>query len=362
METSVLTLWRIGIVAKDKLPKQNMIEVYPQEEFFLVNGDVTEKTQLDVETKTIDDKHRSVNINRSVTIVAKWIDLNGGNRITSPDVTVGMTVILFKVGSTEEYRWSTLGYEADLAKLEHVEYLFSNKPKRDDGKSTKFYTTSYTFIVSTLKKFIRLKTVNNDGEAAKYDIELDTKAGHFTFTDNFKNSIHLNSVKGWLNTAINEMISIITKVFKLTVTDDMVISVGKNFNTHASDKINSTARVHTITASEEVNVTSPGKINVVATKLVNITGSDVLLNGNKIKVTSAEKMELGGTGIEIRSKDLNIVNDNTNDNFIILLTECLYKILNEKRFDSLNGLTHLEPGYKSDVEEIIKKIKNFKKG
>ena len=67
-------------------------------------------------------------------------------------------------------------------------------------------------------------------------------------------------------------------------------------------------------------------------------------------------------GIEIRSKDLNIVNDNTNDNFIILLTECLYRILNEKRFDSLNGLTHLEPGYKSDVEEIINKIKNFKKG
>ncbi len=200
VETSKLRLYSMGVVVEDKPEYVDIVMVSPvevlniQPEGNMKSAKKTYKGQKSgVNISTFNTQHESTNY-----LKAKWIPFGHSNRITAPDVCAGETVILFKYADVDEYYWTTIFREPSLRRLETVQYAWSNV---SGGASEVSFDkeTSYWFEVSTKHKYITLKTANNDGEVARYEMTLDTANGQFKLMDSNGNLALLDSSSGtWL--------------------------------------------------------------------------------------------------------------------------------------------------------------------
>lgn len=142
-------------------------------------------------------------VNDSITsrnyLIASWRPFFEPNRVTPPTVRKNETVMLFKFGNVEEYFWTTISHEPHIRRLEKARYAWSNK-NPDEGGFTKYdKETSYWFEVDTINKKITLKTNDNDGEEAKYEIVINTGEGFIEAKDNKDNKLKWQSEDGELN-------------------------------------------------------------------------------------------------------------------------------------------------------------------
>lgn len=192
---SGLKIHSMGIVVEDKPEGTDYILVSPVEELNLQeSGLIREKSKDFVGNKkstssvNFDTEHESKNYVR-----AKWTDISGGNRTTSPDVVAGETVLLLKYAEVDEYFWCDFGREPSLRRLEDVLYSFSNQPSKGAEYDKQ---TSYWVQVSPRKKLLHIHTADNDGELTTYDIKIDTKKGHLEIKDGLGNFIEMNSAAG----------------------------------------------------------------------------------------------------------------------------------------------------------------------
>jgi hypothetical protein len=112
--------------------------------------------------------------------------------MTSPDVRRGEEVVIWRFGDTDQYWWCTLQQDKKLRRLETVIYGFSNV--REENIEMK-HDNMYWFEISTHRKNIRFHTAKNDGEPFAYTLQLNTKTGFFTLTDDVGNYILLDSEK-----------------------------------------------------------------------------------------------------------------------------------------------------------------------
>ena len=207
MEDSKFKLYSLGIVAKDKPTATDTISVMPIEHITDTKGDINQES--DYESKAKDHKKvpsQSKSVSKN-TIDATWIPLGGSNRISSPDVIAGETVLIFTYADTNEYYWTTYLREPSIRRLEKVLYGYSNMSS--GARSESFdRETSYWFEVDTLNKYVKLHTSDNDGELTTYDITINTKEGVLEIKDGVGNSVLMNSSEGSLTVTMNSKVTL----------------------------------------------------------------------------------------------------------------------------------------------------------
>ncbi len=234
---SKLKLYAIGIATADKKPGSDQLIVFPVEELVGILGDVskaTTKVTGSIPDSTGAVKH--INASGQNTIVASWLPMSAGNRITAPDVYKGETVRIYRYADTSDYYWAAMFREPSIRRLEDVVYAYSNIKS---GNKAFDKTTSYWINISTRNKRVQLHTANNDGEQAAYDVIIDTANGTFTVEDNLGNNLVLDSVAGTLVGTINNSITLNTKTAVINTSSDTQVNTNTaEINASSSTTVN----------------------------------------------------------------------------------------------------------------------------
>lgn len=188
---SKLQFYSLGIVAVNKLPSSELIEVTPVEEFPMLDGELSDAISL-YKTESVDytGGHNSKEIATTVTIEAQWLPINNSNRRTPPDVRRGEKVVIYRFADTDKYWWNTLFNDSKLRRLETVIYTFINESNENTDISP---DNTYYLEISTHKKLMHVHTAKNDGEPFSYDVQINAKEGIIIITDDAGNYFELNS-------------------------------------------------------------------------------------------------------------------------------------------------------------------------
>ena len=120
---SKLRFYSIGVVASNKALSSNVIEVTPIEELPMLDGEIDSNTTNET-AKGVDasGKNYQSSVTMGNSIQAEWLRLGSANRMTSPDVRRGESVIIYQFGDADKYYWNTLKNDSQLRKLETVVY------------------------------------------------------------------------------------------------------------------------------------------------------------------------------------------------------------------------------------------------
>lgn len=214
--------YSLGYVAKDKEKDKFYIEVAPIEQLPSADGKIVGTNIVNDNVKDSVGKSISNVVNKSTTLLAKWVKLDGSNRVNPPDVCKGETVFIYTFNSTDAYFWSTMFVEPDLRKRERAMYFWSNK---GSVTGADWANKGYSMIVDTYDKYILLHTTDNDGEAAAYDIEIDTGKGTISISDNAENKLVLTTTEHKLQIKTNASIELETKKFSIKNSVGEVMSI-----------------------------------------------------------------------------------------------------------------------------------------
>lgn len=190
MESSELKMYSYGVVAANKSPQSNEIQVTPVEKVPMNNGELTDNLDSrNVKGEDADGATFEATVRSANTLTARWLPF-GSNRKTSPDVRRGEKVCIWKFADADKYYWSELEYDPKLRKLETVIWAFSNtKSEGDDATED----TTYFLEISTHTKTVHFHTSTSDGEPYGYDFVLNTKDGIFQFFDTIQNAFFMDS-------------------------------------------------------------------------------------------------------------------------------------------------------------------------
>ena len=245
---SRLHFYSLGIVAANKALDSDEIEVTAIEENPMLSGDITDNVELYKATSVNSEKdYKDIEVQTTLTIKAKWLPINNSNRMSSPDVRRGETVVIYKFADVDKYWWNTLYNDSKLRRLETVIYGFVNDPT-EGAEMTK--DNSYWFEVNTHRKLIHLHTSKNDKEPFSYDIQLNTKEGIFTITDDVGNYVELNSRDTKLTFINADEASIVIDHRHIQMEcDTMVINAKDSFELNTTTSTNN--------SSGSVNVNTP---------------------------------------------------------------------------------------------------------
>lgn len=261
-ETSGLRFFSIGIVVEDKAVGTDQIKVNPIEHMTQLNG-LLANVKIDYKINMPDA--RSVNQQDSITgqgwIPASWRALGDANRITSPDVYAGESVIILTMADTGIYYWDKLGTEPGIRRQETVQYSFSNLKAKGAAFDN---DTSYWMKWDTRNKIVQMHTANNDGEPFKFDITIDAGNGSVVIQDDVGNFIKMDSA--------NDLISL-TSIAGANIDLDKghIKGHGISIDLKSDTDIN-------LTAGANINITAVAQIVMTAAKIVE--SGDVEIDGN----------------------------------------------------------------------------------
>lgn len=188
---SKMRFYSIGIVAANKSLKSNIIEVLPVEELPMLNGYLDDNT--DVQTAEGEDSNGdkySSKVTTGNTIQAQWLRFTDSNRLSSPDVRRGGSVMIYQFGNEDRYWWTTLKDDSKLRKLETVIWGISATPNEGDEMSA---DTCYYIEFSSHTKTITLHTSQANKEQWGYDIQINADQGYILLKDTNDNFIKLDS-------------------------------------------------------------------------------------------------------------------------------------------------------------------------
>lgn len=190
-QSSGYRFYGIGVATTDLVRGSWEITVNLSEQNSMTNGDINKKTDSNVSTPDANGVPRKVASKSGRTVPARWLPFCTPNRITPPDIVNGETVMVWKYADVEGgYFWSTMMMEAELRRLEHVVYAYSNLP---GGRAAFDENSSYWAKWSTQDKLIHIHTSNNDGEPVAFDIVIDTRNGQIIHQDSLGNNTILDS-------------------------------------------------------------------------------------------------------------------------------------------------------------------------
>lgn len=301
-ERSAFDFYSLGIVAVTKARDTDIVDIIPIEKITIGHGDIedlkatggaTVNFKVKTQNKLLKEQemkyditlkdHQGVDTTKVVKgdlmIKAKWSAIGQSNRLTSPDVVEGETVMLYKVADTDEYYWTTHMREPELRRLETVMHGYSNIPK---GLKAFDKTTSYWMEVSTHDKHVHLHTSKNDGEPFEYDFKIDTAKGIVTIDDNSGNKIELFSSESKLVITTNDDIELNTT--RLTINASEKVDINTPITTFSGD-------TH-IKQNEMIdgNLTVGGSTNLKGLK----TSGDTILEGGTI-TANGENLSVDAT-------------------------------------------------------------------
>lgn len=269
LSISKLRPYSIGIVASNKKLSSKTIDVTPVEELTMLDGELTANTvNLKATGKDANGRAYSSNVNTTVTIKADWLPMGSSNRFTAPDVRRGESVMIYQFGDADQYYWTTLKDDMKLRRLETVIYGFSGTSAEVDSFNP---SNCYFLEVSTHRGAVTFHTSTANGEPYAYDVQINTKEGSVTITDDAGNKFLLDS-----------------KVDRLVMQNSTGSMVDVN-------------RANVIIAGKDTVQIQTKAFNVVATNSViegsfHGTGSATIAGG--IKTTNLEASTIKGTFVK----------------------------------------------------------------
>lgn len=283
---SKLQFYSIGIVAANKKLSSDRIEVVPMEDSPMLSGELSDNIeQYQAKGQSIDGESFDVDMKTTASIQARWLSYTDTNRITSPDVRRGEMVAIYQFSDSDEYWWMTLKQDKTLRRLETVIYSFSNQ--RDENNEVDA-NSSYWFEVSTHGKYIHLHTSKNDKEPFAYDVQINTKVGCVTITDDDDNWIFLDSKERQikLHNKDNSFIDINKKKIHINAVDQVLVTT-KAFEVQASNSIKMTTKDYTLkTNSYKTTATSYQTTVPTANFSSNITAGSTITAGKNVNAGS----------------------------------------------------------------------------
>ena len=192
-DSSAFKLYSFGIAAENKVLSSNELWVVPIEVFPAMEGELGEEiSELKHKGVNSFDEPYEVTVKHGQAIPCKWLQW-GSNRKTAPDVRRGERILIYRVADgDEEFYWVCPGLDDHLRRLETVLWLFNANPDGlSDQKSD--IDSSYAIEFSTHKKLLTLKTTMLNGEPFTHVLQLNTGTGAFTYSDNIKNFVEVDS-------------------------------------------------------------------------------------------------------------------------------------------------------------------------
>lgn len=270
--TSKMRFYSVGVVAENKVLGNDTIEVTPVEELTMLDGELSAKgteykaTATDALGKTYESA-----VKAQVTIKASWLRFGSANRLTSPDVRRGEGVMIFQFGDADKYYWITLKQDSNLRKLETVVWAIS--ATKEEGAKTDA-DHSYYFEVSSHKKLVHFHTSKADGEPFMYDVQINTKDGYISITDDAGNYISIDSANARMEMHNTDGSHIDMDRTNLTITTiDTITHNTKSFTVNSETAVIN-APTTTINASTAT----------VNASVINVVGGDVTISGASVAV------------------------------------------------------------------------------
>lgn len=309
----------IGKVVEDSVPGNHYVKVIPLDLLSLSQGNVTEEQQIKKTFKTASGKVVNLEEKINNVIYAKWLPLNSPNRHTPPNLFIGQSVLLMNFHGVDEYYYVTLFSETDIAKLEEVSFVLSNKDGPQDPNVEDLLEATYRVHMSTLNKQILLKTSDTNGELTTYEWVIDTLKGKVILEDGLQNLIYLDSEAGklllYLQTNLNHFI---TKDKNLSVGQDQNTLVLNNVNNIYKKDVNHKVAGNTVLLSEgnlteylegafellsknSITFISRGDFHIEARKGLKLTGST-----DSITIFSGKQIDITAPMVNINSPSLNV--------------------------------------------------------
>lgn len=263
MSLSQFRLYSIAIAAENRKLDSHELECMPVEILGFVDGEITSDRQ-EFEDEGVDafDESYTVKVSQSNSVVATWLQW-GSNRITPPDIRRGERLMLWRFGDTDKLYWTDTGLDGFLRRLETAIWAFSNT--RDESTKALTPENSYFMEVSTHRKQITLRTCKSDGEPFAYTMQLNTKEGVFTLTDDDENYIEFDSAERKITLKNKDgTVVILDKRNIFMVAPDLIKAVTKAIELHcktllvnAADSITMNTKQFTLNASTGVTIASP---------------------------------------------------------------------------------------------------------
>lgn len=278
MQMSVFTPYSYGLAAENyDLENEGMLEVAPMEILPVMDGELSPDS-VKLETKGVDENGDvyETSIDLDTTLPCKWI--GGGNSIIPPNVRRGERLMVYRLGNSSKFFWTTLGMDQNLRRLETIILAISGNPNNADQSEVNT-DNSYFIEISTHKKLITAKTSMLNGEKAGYTLQLNTGEGTLNIEDDKGNKLFWDSVNTFFE-AINvdktritinkklidvfaeESISYETNVLNVKANDKIMIFAEnlidvatKVFNMAASDSITMTTKATTLDSSDTIDFT-----------------------------------------------------------------------------------------------------------
>ena len=262
MEISKFHFYSIGTVAKNKELSSKFVEITPNEDLTMLNGEVTDSA-TDTTAKATDASGAVYNtsVTSTVTVNAEWLPISDSNRLTAPDVRRGEVVVIYQFGDSDKYYWNTLKADSKLRRLETVIYGFS--ATQDEGAEISA-ENMYFLEVSTHKKIIHLHTSIANGEPFIYDVQINTGEGYIQIQDDDNNFILFNSKdrRITMKNGNGSFLSIDKKNITISAPESLILNcknlVQKASNSHATETQSMSVK------SDKTKITSTAKYTIIS--------------------------------------------------------------------------------------------------
>lgn len=240
MKASLLKPYSIGVVAANKLLTTRDIEVTPIEALNFADGDISDNISKYLASgKDTNGQSYNLEVDTTLTVQATWLPL-GSNRRTAPDVRRGEVVLIWQYADQDKYYWTSMLYDGKLRKLETVVWMFSNTTNEDEEATSE---NTYFVEVSTHTQHVTLHTSKSNGEPFAWTMQINTKDGVFTVTDNAGDYITIDgkNTRIEMKNADGSWVDLDKRNIKITAPDTITMKAGKDINMSAGSNINGDA-------------------------------------------------------------------------------------------------------------------------
>ncbi len=191
-QASVYHLYSIGTAAENMEFGKRDLEVWPGEQMFGLDGDVTTNlTNISSEGQNATGEKYTQNINTGTTIPAKWLSRNS-NRPFPSLIRRGEKVKIWRNSDTSEFWWEEMGDDIHMRRGDI--YTLACISTIIDKDTPISHENSYWFEIDSLNGVIRLSTTKLNGEACTYLFQIMTREGTFKLEDDIGNLFLLESV------------------------------------------------------------------------------------------------------------------------------------------------------------------------
>lgn len=191
---SLLQFLGVGTVTSTKDTDTNEIMVYcpflfPQAEGRMsASAEQVERTSKNAYNEEV----RSVTM-KSNSIPATWKKMDDSNRITSPDVREGTPVAIYHIAGQNQYYWTLDGVNPNTFRMETIMWGYNANP--EIGENGDFDIDNfYIQVMDTRNGLWQFRTSERNGEATKFDIQMNTMDGTITIGGKNHSYFCLNDV------------------------------------------------------------------------------------------------------------------------------------------------------------------------